>query len=818
MSLPQANRMQRFRTVWLLLTGAVLLLGLPGLAMSQVCGTPGADGTTFARNTYFPGAASAALGATSVSIGAARVDANASTTPFAIGDLALIMQMQDANINNTDTDSYGDGVAGEPANGSSNLRRAGRYEFKLVTGIAAGSISFAEPLGFAYTNQDAGTNNGNRRFQVIRVPQFASLTLPGGTLGVTAWNGATGGVFVLDVSGILNLNGTTINADAVGFRGGGSQEATSFTGANVLDFRAAQAAGTPPANRGAAKGEGIAGTPRFVRGAAVPYSGTDLGVSGYPSSFDLARGAPGNAGGGGTQHNSGGGGGGNVGAGGRGGRSFGRYNANNINASCVMLTSIIGGTVYYSCDGDGTRDVGGYGGFGITPPSGDLIVIGGGGGAGESNNSGDNPAVAQNAGGNGGGMIFVHARTITGTGSFQARGQAGLPAGRDGAGGGGSGGTVVVISESTSVPGLSADARGGNGGNSGQPLRSNETQGTGGGGGGGAILLSPSLSIGSVNVAGGTPGVNEPVNNIQNTLGATAGLGGVANVPFSGDEFPNSSACYPALTVTKSTSTPLRIIPTDTTAQYTITVSNAASGGSATGVAVTDVFPVPFTYSGGAVAAALSAAVGPNPATPVSGTSTVIVGTAGGTVANSYRILPGGSVAFTVPVNLNGAGIGTYQNPATVNYSDPTRAATGAQTTSPGGSYANPGPTVTVPGSNYNSASSTAEDITINGAANLQVIKTNSVTGLVSGATTIYTLTVSNAGPLGADGANLTDAPSAGLSLQSVTCGSPSGGAVCPVGPLTVAALTVGGIAIPTLPSGGSVVFTVTALVTATGL
>ncbi len=803
--------LQLFTPFWALVASLILCASDVG---AQVCATPGADGTSFARNTYFPGAASVAAGASTVTIGAARVDANASTTDFALGDLALIIQMQDAQINNTDTDAYGDGVAGGVANGSTDLRSAGRYEFKLVTGIAAGSVTFATPLAFSYTQAAADANNGVRRFQVIRVPQFATLTLPGGTLSVTTWNGSTGGVFALDVSAGLNLNGTTVNADIVGFRGGGGQAAGSMSGNLVISFRAAQGPGATPENMGAAKGEGVAGTPRFIRAVNNPYSGLDLVTSGYPGTFDLARGAPGNAGGGGTQHNAGGGGGGNVGAGGRGGRSFGVFSATNT-GGCLSLISIGNLIEYFSCGGDGSRDVGGFGGFGISPPSGARIFLGGGGGAGESNNSGDNNGVAQNAGGNGGGMIFVRARTISGTGTLSAVGQAGLPSGRDGAGGGGSGGSVVVITESTSVPGLTADARGGNGGNSGEPLRSNETQGTGGGGGGGAVLLSPGLVIGSSNVAGGIPGINQPVAQRQNTFGASAGLGGVADVPFAGGEFPNPSSCYPVLTVTKSTPTPSRVLPADTTAQYVITVNNAAGGGAASGVAVSDLLPVPFQYAGAPVAASLTSAVGPNPA-PASGTTTLTIGTAGGTVANSYRILPGGSVQFTASVNLNGAGVGTYQNPANVSYSDPSRLAAGQQTATPGGAYA----TVvgTVPGSNYASASTTDEDVTLVGSTDLQVVKTNPTATLVSGATTNYTLTVTNLGTFAADGAVITDTPSVGLSLQSVTCGSEAGGAICPVGPLTIAALTGAGIAIPTLPVNGSVVFTVNALVTATGL
>ena len=63
-------------------------------AWAQVCAVPGKDGVTFARNSYFPGVGTAAAGATTVNIGAARVDVNAATTAFAVGDLALIIQMQ----------------------------------------------------------------------------------------------------------------------------------------------------------------------------------------------------------------------------------------------------------------------------------------------------------------------------------------------------------------------------------------------------------------------------------------------------------------------------------------------------------------------------------------------------------------------------------------------------------------------------------------------------------------------------------------------------------------------------------------------------
>ncbi len=96
----------------------------------------------------------------------------------------------------------------------------------------------------------------------------------------------------------------------------------------------------------------------------------------------------------------------------------------------------------------------------------------------------------------------------------------------------------------------------------------------------------------------------------------------------------------------------------------------------------------------------------------------------------------------------------------------------------------------------------------------LSITKTDGQTLYAPGQTNTYTIVVANAGPNAANGAVFTDPAVAGLTVGSVTCGSATGGAVCPASP-TVAAMQGAGIAIPTLPSGGSVTFTVTATVAA---
>lgn len=103
--------------------------------------------------------------------------------------------------------------------------------------------------------------------------------------------------------------------------------------------------------------------------------------------------------------------------------------------------------------------------------------------------------------------------------------------------------------------------------------------------------------------------------------------------------------------------------------------------------------------------------------------------------------------------------------------------------------------------------------------ANLQISKTNTpgVNGNVdqvadtvtSGVTTAYTIVVSNTGPTSANGTVLRDPAPTGLTCSAATCGSPTGGAVCPV--VTVAALqSAGGVTIATMPANSSLTFTLT--------
>ena len=158
-----------------------------------------------------------AIGAVAIPVGA-----SSGAAPIAAGDLLLIMQMQDANITTTNGIAYGDGSTGS---GVSALNSSGKYEYVRASGpVVAGSVPLATPLVNAYTSSTfAGSATaGQRTFQVIRVPQYSSVT-GGAALTSLPWNGSVGGVLALDSTGSLNWNNQTINVSGQGFRGGGGR-------------------------------------------------------------------------------------------------------------------------------------------------------------------------------------------------------------------------------------------------------------------------------------------------------------------------------------------------------------------------------------------------------------------------------------------------------------------------------------------------------------------------------------------------------------------------------------------------------------------
>ncbi len=410
--------------------------------------------------------------------------------PLAPDDLLLIIQMQGADIDTTNSANYGSVI---------DLRSAGRYEFIGVTSVdqASQTISVYSGCGGLKNSYDPSGH-----VQVIRVPQYKNLTVAGGaSIVAPAWNGQVGGIVALQVADAVTLDGS-IDVSGLGFRGGQRNPNTKQRTAAIGSYYRA-----PNAADGANRGEGIAGY-----------------VAEYALSGQFGRGAAANGGGGGNRIAAGGGGG-------AGGGDVMQWNGQG-----VMATTVTGGAQAWPLDpgydanrmsfagggrggytystaaidptmiapGDMTwgddlrRERGGLGGRPVPNDPTSRLFLGGGGGG------GDDYQGTAGVGGVGGGLVFIDARSLTGSGKIAASGSRGAAATAtsSGAGGGGGGGTIVVAT-STGVDGVTVIANGADGGN--QTAATTAAAGPGGGGGGGYVTLAPSATV-TTQVNGGVGG------------------------------------------------------------------------------------------------------------------------------------------------------------------------------------------------------------------------------------------------------------------------------------------------------------------------
>lgn len=101
-------------------------------------------------------------------------------------------------------------------------------------------------------------------------------------------------------------------------------------------------------------------------------------------------------------------------------------------------------------------------------------------------------------------------------------------------------------------------------------------------------------------------------------------------------------------------------------------------------------------------------------------------------------------------------------------------------------------------------------------SANLSISKTNGVSTVAAGATTVYTVTFVNSGPSDASGALVRDFPSSNLINCSVLSCNGTGGADC--GTPTFTALNTSGYSLPSFPSGSTVTLRLQCSVNSLGL
>ncbi|WP_337968506.1 tandem-95 repeat protein [uncultured Flavobacterium sp.] len=625
------------------------------LSFAQVCGTPGADGpinVSTSINTYYPitGTLNLAKGAKTIALSAVpATDSHGNNfggTQISSGDLILIIQMQDASIDYSNNPNYGSGSSSSGIDnlggtGFTNLGNTGIYEYVIATSnvpLAGGTLTFigTGTGGGAlndYFNAAPTTTSGKKTFQIIRVPQFSNLTL-NSNITTPPFNGFAGGIIAFNVSGTFNFNGFNIDGSARGFRGGYSPVAT--TNANNSTIYVDNSTNSVVSG----KGEGIAGTPRYMWDG---FNQVNNGVEGMPGGSS-GRGAPANAGGGGNDHNSGGGGGGNGGLGGLGGLGWQG-----------------GGGDVSPLNGGGRP---GYTSYLTATPLLTRLVMGGGGGAGDANN-----AVNGVKGGVGGAIILINAGSIQGSGNIYANGgvgAAGTYSGApDGAGGGGAGGSVFLNISNNSTTTINIEAKGGNGGNT--LNDENNSHGPGGGGGGGIIRYNVPGSGVTINtsVINGTSGVTADNKN----HGAQPGTVGYVST-FSSSDMPSelqiNSNCLASLS-TKVNSINKSVCNTiDATVTYEIEITNLGSGNAAQ-VNLNYLFPTGINFDSATATYTLNAS-GPTG-------SMANTGTANSPIVGGFNIPLNGVVKITLIGKVAAAMTPgtTYSSKAQALYLDPTR-------------------------------------------------------------------------------------------------------------------------------------------------
>ena len=169
-----------------------LLATLPGavLAQSAMCANPGSSGSGTISgivNVYFQGNGNLAAGATTLTLGTR--DSRGASNPIVVGDLLLVIQMQAGTINASNNSTYGDGSGS--GMGTTTVGNAGLHEFVTVTattGTGAGAVvTFSPPLTNSYAQAAATGTSGQKRYQVIRVPQYGIATAAGVTAPHGAW-------------------------------------------------------------------------------------------------------------------------------------------------------------------------------------------------------------------------------------------------------------------------------------------------------------------------------------------------------------------------------------------------------------------------------------------------------------------------------------------------------------------------------------------------------------------------------------------------------------------------------------------------------
>lgn len=441
---------------------------------SSVCTNAGDGDAPNWNITSFPSPTSAALEGAGPSSGC-----------LAVGDEVLIISLRGTNT------AFGN---------------VGNYETLRVASIVGNVVNFTSAKTKYYgdnANDDSnlGIGTGNQTVMLQRVPNYTTVTVnssinfypdewvqPDGT---TTQGKGEGGVMFFRATGAVAINGT-VHATNKGYIGG-----TGRTGDTTVD--------------GGDGGEAFCGI------GGVGNTGASAGGNG------AAGGGAGSAGSGGNGYCGGGGGYYTSGSGGTGSANQGGSG---------------GGASYYSGGGAGGYGTYGTGGYysttqspnGGNNSSGNGLYAGGGGGSyGDSDltrlffgsaGGGGAPfttGVTSGTGGDGGGIVYVAANSITVSGTLQSNGGGGgsiTCSGTNyvGPGGGGAGGSVKLIGNTVNV-GSSVTTTTGGTGPTGCLNGASSTSYGGTGGGGRIAVYYIDTYIGTVGTTGSIASANTTAYN-----------------------------------------------------------------------------------------------------------------------------------------------------------------------------------------------------------------------------------------------------------------------------------------------------------------
>jgi hypothetical protein len=280
---------------------------------------------------------------------------------------------------------------------------AGSWEQATIASVAGSVLTFTAPLSHTYTS--TGTNN---HAQVVVVERYAALDVPAGTaLLAPVWNGSTGGILAVHVTGAMTVEGRVSMA-----------------------------------------GRGYRGTVHKCTAGGATYACQD-GFSGEsplgPGSQGVTNNGPG---GGGGAHGQ------DCGMGAAG--SYGTAGQQGTNKTMGNCSAISGNSPAGSTIG--------------VPDLTSAIFFGGAGGEG----GGDEDGAYPGKGGDGGGIIFIEAGTLTVTGQVTVDGGRGgngvqmAACGGSGSGmsggGAGAGGAVRIIATTADLGSGLVTSNGGIGG------------------------------------------------------------------------------------------------------------------------------------------------------------------------------------------------------------------------------------------------------------------------------------------------------------------------------------------------------------------